>query len=164
MLYLGCHMVDLIYNFMGVPDRIIPFNKKSGLDGLDYIDNACAVFEYERGVGIACASAVEVNGVGRRQLVVAGSRETIEIKPIESPTVMKICNISEAATYVDKARTEIATPDPATFRYDEMMIDFAAFVRGEKKNQYTLEYEYQLQKMILAACGEDIDYKKTEEL
>ena len=164
MLYLGCHMVDLIYSFMGVPERIIPLNKRTGLDGVDYIDNACAVFEYEKGIGIATASAVEVNGFGRRQLVVSGSRETIEIKPLESPCVMRICNINESSTYADKARTENAIPNPASVRYDEMMLDFAAFVRGEKKNPYSLDYEYRLQKMILAACGEDIDYKKVEEL
>ena len=45
---------------------------------------------------------------------------------------------------------------------DEMMLDFAAYVRGEKTNPYTYEYEYQLQKMILAACGQDIDYKIEE--
>lgn len=43
-----------------------------------------------------------------------------------------------------------------------MMLDFAAYVRGEKTNPYTYEYEYQLQKMILAACGQDIDYKMEE--
>ena len=164
MLYLGCHMVDLIYSFMGVPRRIAPFNKRTRLEGVDYVDNACAVFEYEKGVGIACASAVEVNGFGRRQLVVAGSLETIEIKPLEDPTIMKICNISESSTYSDEARVEIATPNPSSIRYDEMMQDFAAFVRGEKENPYSLEYEYQLQLLILAACGEDIDYKRREEI
>ncbi len=43
-----------------------------------------------------------------------------------------------------------------------MMLDFAAFIRGEKENPYTLEYEYQLQKMVLCACGEDIDYKSDD--
>ena len=35
-----------------------------------------------------------------------------------------------------------------------------ARTRAEKTNPYT--YEYQLQKMILAACGQDIDYKIEE--
>ncbi|GHU81130.1 hypothetical protein AGMMS49992_34310 [Clostridia bacterium] len=34
-----------------------------------------------------------------------------------------------------------------------MMLDFAAFIRGEKRNPYDYEYEYQLHKLVLAACG-----------
>ena len=41
---------------------------------------------------------------------------------------------------------------------DEMMLDLAAMVRGEKQNPYSYEYEYQLHRCILASCGEDIDY------
>lgn len=49
-------------------------------------------------------------------------------------------------------------------RYDEMMFDFAAFVRGEKQNPFSYEYELQLHKMVLKACGQNIDYKEYIEL
>ena len=42
---------------------------------------------------------------------------------------------------------------PQLGRYDEMMLDFAAFVRGERKNPYSYEYELGLQKLVLQACG-----------
>ena len=162
MLYLGCHMIDLVYLFMGVPNRIIPFNKNTGLDGVNYPDNTCAVFEYDKGVSLIRASAVEVNGFGRRQFVVSGSRGTVEIKPLEYPTIGRFCTIEEQSTYSDKAREEKAPVRGRWERYDEMMLDFAAYVRGEKQNPYTYEYELRLQRLILAACGQDIDYESED--
>jgi len=35
-----------------------------------------------------------------------------------------------------------------------MMAAFAAYVRGETENPYTLDYELELYKTILKACGE----------
>lgn len=163
MLYLGCHMIDLVYLFMGVPNGIVTFNKNTGLDDVDCLDNTCAVLEYDKGTALVRASAVEVNGFGRRQLVISGSLGTVEIKPLERPTTARFCNISEHNTYHDRSREEIA-PTSDWGRYDEMMLDFAAFVRGEKKNPYTYEYEYELHKLILAACGFDVDYKKSENI
>lgn len=164
MLYLGCHMVDLVYLFMGVPNKIHCFSKNTRLDGIVFPDNACAVFEYDKGVGLIRASAVEVNGFGRRQLVVSGSKGSVEIKPLEAPTIGRFCSIEEHTTYGDRAREEKAPVGGPWERYDEMMLDFAAYIRGEKANPFTMEYEYRLQKMIFAACGEDIDYRIEENL
>ena len=36
---------------------------------------------------------------------------------------------------------------------DTMMASFAAMVRGEKENPYTYEYELNLYKTVLKACG-----------
>ena len=44
-------------------------------------------------------------------------------------------------------------------RYDAMMADFAAVVRWDKANDYSYEYELQLHRILLAACGFDVDYK-----
>ena len=38
-------------------------------------------------------------------------------------------------------------------RYDAMFRAFAAYVRGEKKNPFGYEYEKELHKLILKACG-----------
>ena len=47
---------------------------------------------------------------------------------------------------------------------DEMMLEFAACIRGEKQNPYTYEYEAQLQRLVLAASGYDVDYKEPIDL
>ena len=46
---------------------------------------------------------------------------------------------------------------PPYGRYDTMMISFAEYVRGEKQNPFTYEYERKLHKVILKACGEKVD-------
>ena len=38
-------------------------------------------------------------------------------------------------------------------RYENMMRSFAEMVRGEKENPYTLDYELELYKILLCACG-----------
>ena len=38
-------------------------------------------------------------------------------------------------------------------RYDTMMASFGAMVRGEKVNPYTYDYELDLYRTILQACG-----------
>ena len=45
-------------------------------------------------------------------------------------------------------------------RYDDMLSSFAAIVRGDKENPWSYEYELQLYRIVLAACGVEIDYKK----
>ncbi len=145
-----------------MPNRIISLNKSTGLDGLHFPDECAAVLEYDRGVSFVRASAVEVNGFGRRQIVICGSDKTIEISPLEAPAIARVTELENAATYSDKSEKMRVEQRSILERYYEMMLDFAAFIRGEKENPYTLEYEYQLQKMVLCACGEDIDYKSDD--
>lgn len=43
MFYLGCHLVDLVLQIKGQPDKIIPLNKSSGVDGVTSKDFGMAV-------------------------------------------------------------------------------------------------------------------------
>ena len=83
MFYLGCHLVDLIYSIQGNPKNIIPLNKCSKIDGVESEDFGMVVFEYDNGVSFAKTSAVEMGGFERRQLVVSGTKKTVELKPLE---------------------------------------------------------------------------------
>ncbi len=154
MFFLGCHLVDLIYRIQGEPKKIIPLNKCSRMDGVTAEDFGMAVFEYENGVSFAKTSAVETGGFLRRQLVVSGTRGTVELKPFE------VC--VDGLQYTD--RTECFDPgwhtpgetsrSPMHDRYDTMMASYAAMVRGGKKNPFTPDYELALFKTLLRACGE----------
>ena len=165
MFFLGCHMVDLVYLFQGMPKRVIPFNGSTGFDGVDCVDFGMALFEYERGVSTVQATSVEVNGYGRRRLAVYGSKGTIEIKPLECPnnkdefagggydaSPVTLSLLPDSQTYRNCFQ-EIVLP-PQGGRYDEMMKDFYDYVTGEKTNPYTYDYEYQVEKLVLAACGQ----------
>ena len=165
----GCHMIDLILLFQGVPDRVVPFLRQTGLDGISVNDHDLAVLEYPRGVSTARVSSFEVNGFGRRQLVVCGTEGTIEIKPLEtnhfedmSPMRLSMKSLTKHAIYADMH--ECYRASPMLNRHDGLLLDFAAMVRGEKENPYPYEYEALLQNVTLAACGYPIDIKERIEL
>ena len=159
MFWLGCHLIDLIYSVAGVPDEIIPMHNKSGfiLDGV--LDNTFAVLKYPKFVATVRINSTEVNGYGRRQFVLCGREGSVEMKPLENPTKMTFADRRMTGNNIyNDVKAEIPFQKP-TGRYDVMLHDFAAYIRGTKKNPFDYDYELQLQKMVLAACGFDIDFK-----
>lgn len=159
MFFLGCHMVDFVYRIMGTPEKITPYLKSSGIEGTKSIDLGTAIFEYKQGTSIVQANSCEINGWGRRQLVVCGSKGTYEIRPLELPIGVVYTDTTFAETFSDKHQKRNIATVPAANRYDDMMLEFAAMVRGEIENPHSYEYELQLQKLILASCGYPVDYK-----
>ena len=157
MFFLGCHLVDLIYSIKGMPKKIIPLNKCSGIDGVESEDFGMAVFEYENGVSFAKTSAVEFGGFERRQLVVTGSKKTVELKPlewyVEGGNLFTQRYIRESNVWTAETNGEKCKPFD---RYDNMMLSFAKMVRGEIENPFTYDYELELYKCVLKACGCDI--------
>ena len=130
-----------------------------GADGVDAQDFGMVVFKYKNGVSFAKSTALEHNGFERRQLVVNGTKGTVEIKPFEQfaediPGVFQaqITGVREAFTesWTEKAPYHETEPYG---RYDAMLRKFAAYVKGEEKNPFDYEYERELHKLILKACG-----------
>lgn len=154
MFFLGCHLIDLIFRICGQPDEIIPLNCVTNINGTTSEDFGMAAFKYKNGISFAKTNAAEIGGYLRRQLVVSGSKRTVELKPIE-------VTVSGSSIYSTKTDYfNPATPDqPAVVnseifdRYDNMMLAFASYVCGEKQNPYTYDYELELYKIILKACG-----------
>ncbi len=161
MLYfLGCHLIDLVYSIMGEPEEIIPLSCSSGLDGTTVEDFGMAVFKYKNGVSFAKSTAVEIGGFERRQLVVVGTKGTVELCPFEwlsngrkdvfSP---QITEVREAFSADWHQKGERHT-SPEHGRYDAMFRAFADYINGARSNPYTYEYERKLHKVLLKACGE----------
>ncbi len=150
MFYLGCHMIDLVYLFQGKPKKITPYLKSTGFNGVRAIDHAAAILEYENGVSIARATSTEVNGYGRRQLVICGEKATWEIMPLETPTRTYFTESKSADPYAD-SRTELDFSTKK--RYDAMMLHFGQCVRGEIENEFDYQYELEVHRLILEACG-----------
>ena len=163
MLYfLGCHMIDLVYSIMGDPEEIIPLSCSSGLDGTTAEDFGMAVFKYKNGVSFAKSTAVEIGGFERRQLVVVGTKGTVELCPFEwlsnglkdvfSPQITEVRE-AFSGNWHQKGERHFS---PEHGRYDAMFRAFADYVGGVKSNPYTYEYERKLHKVLLKACGEEI--------
>jgi len=156
MFYLGCHLIDLILQIKGQPERIIPLNKCSGTDGVTAEDFGMAVFEYKNGVSFVKTTAVELGGFERRQLVINGTKATVELKPLEwyipdTENLQTQKTVRTSLNWHAKGEKELSTP---CNRYDPMMKSFAEYVRGEKINPYSLDYELELYKTILKCCRE----------
>ncbi len=154
MFFLGCHLIDIILQIKGAPEKIIPLNCCTGVNGVTSEDFGMAILQYKNGVSFAKATADEFGGFMRRQIVVVGTKGTVEIKPLEVPageaqyTKMTICKETDGWSAAGETK-ESQVYD----RYDDMMASFAAMVRGEKENPWNYDYELELYKTVLKACG-----------
>ena len=154
MYIFGCHLIDLIVKIQGKPKAVVPFISNSNKDGIDFADNACAALVYDNGTSFIRTSSVEVNGWGRRQFAVCGSKGSIEIKPIESPMVVTEAYAPDTKPWKDIH--SVVEPPKQEHRYINMLTDFAKMIRGEGENPYTYEHDLYVHKATLAACGFDI--------
>lgn len=153
MFFLGCHLIDLILSIQGKPKRIIPLHKSSGIDGVTAKDFTMTLFEYENGFSFAKSSAVEIGGFERRQIVVSGTKKTVELKPLEWNNDSED-NITTKSVY-ECENWHIASSKQQSHsfkRYDSMMKSFGEMVRGEQTNPWDYEYELELYKTVLKAC------------
>ena len=154
MFFLGCHLIDLIYSIQGAPKRIIQLNKSTGVDNVTSKDFGMVAFEYEKGISFAKTSALEIGGFERRQLVVTGTKKTVELKPLEWYTedgknmVTKKYERSDAnwCAYTPK---QVSNPFD---RYDTMIKSFGEYIFGTKTNPWDYDYELELYKIINKCC------------
>ena len=156
MFFLGCHLVDLVVQIQGLPNAVTAYNTCTNTDGVTAKDFGMAVFEYDNGVSFVKTSAREIGGFARRQLVVSGTKGTVELKPFEMNTGNGLQYTKKTAYYSNNWNDmgEEYQTEPYS-RYDGMMAAFAAMVRGEKQNPYTPEYELAVYQTLLKACGVD---------
>lgn len=156
MFYLGCHLVDLILLLQGQPKDVLALNTSTH-QNTQAEDFGMAVFTYENGVSFAKTTAQEIGGYARRQLVVTGTEATVEIKPLEM-FIPQVGHFTEKTEYTEKAWNDrgVRSKTPIFNRYDSMMAGFASYVWGEKENPYTPDYELELYKLVLRACGVEL--------
>ena len=153
MHFLGCHLVDLIYSIQGEPKNIIPLSRRTGLGDALGVDFGMAVFEYENSVSFAKTSGVEYGGFHRRNLTVVGSKKTVELCPFE-------CFDPDGKMFTEKTEYSVENwqnrgeKDKVYFdRYEKMVRSFYNYVKGIEENPVTPDYELNLYKLVLKACG-----------
>ncbi|MBQ8758965.1 MAG: hypothetical protein IJZ20_04650, partial [Clostridia bacterium] len=158
MYIFGSHLIDLAMLVMGkAPDDVYSFNKQTGKNGVYSKDNCFAVLDFGSALAKITNNSTEINGWGRRQLVVCGTKGTVEIKPLEVPTIMSYVNEkSTPGAYTDNTSRVDIESVPDSHRYDTMLLDFYKMCVGEAENPYSYDYELSLHKVILKACDIDI--------
>ena len=161
MYFLGCHLVDLVVRLQGEPEEVIALNSRTGQDVPECEDYGFAVLKYKNGVSFVKSCSAEYNGFDRRQLVICGTKGTVEINPLEIhvPGDGHLQKTSYRITG-DKEEVAIFGNDNAKFRdsvhydrYNLMMRSFAQYVRGEKENPYSYEYEKKVFAIFMKCCG-----------
>ena len=157
MFFLGCHLIDLILRIMGEPEEIIPMNCSTNIDGVTGEDYGMVLFKYKNGVSFAKTCAAELGGFARRQLVICGSKGTIELRPLEEYDISG--NLHTGVSFTDEKNgsdwnysAEVTNSKPIN-RYEGMMNEFAKMVRGEAENPFDYEYELKLYNILLRSCG-----------
>ncbi len=158
MFYLGCHLVDLVLQIQGMPEQVLPLNTRTGIDGVDTEDLGFAVLRYPNGISVIRMGGTEIGGSKRRQLVICGSKGTLEIKPLERSVPERgkywLCADQTEYTLGADRHTLCRKTESEPFqRYEAMLFAFAEMVRGKRENPYTAEYELGLYKTILKCCG-----------
>lgn len=150
MFELGCHIIDAVVTVLGPPNNVTPFLRNTRPEHDNLMDNCLAVFEYPQATATIRSSVVEVNGGRRRQMIVCGSKGTIQIEPLE-PHQLWLTLETETAGH-PKGTHRIDLPK-STGRYDGDMKHFAAVIRGDEPAEYTTKHDLAVQEALLAASG-----------
>lgn len=151
MFFLGCHLIDIILQIQGEPENVISLNKCTGYDNVTALDYGMVVFEYKNGISFAKTCSKEIGGMQRRQIVVCGTKKTVEIKPTEiysSPSMIH----TDVSDY-DLSKGYSKRSSEQFDRYDNMMAAFAKMTNGVLENPWNYDYELMLYKYVLKACG-----------
>lgn len=148
MFELGCHVIDAIVYLLGKPDQVHAFNRKS-IAGDPLVDNQLAVLEYPNVAATVRSALVEVDGFARRQLVVCGNKGTLEIRPLEPPSVR--LTLEEPVGGYKKGSQMVTFPNSG--RYDKDFEDIAQVLRGNRSFQFTYEHDLAVQETVLRASG-----------
>lgn len=148
MFELGCHITDLVIGILGKPTKVEGFNQHASTleDGL--MDNMLAVLSYPKAIASVKTSAMEVEGGGRRHLVVCGSEGTFEIEPLDNPSVK--LSLSKPRGEYKKGTQEIKLPKFA--RYVADATDMARIIRAEKPSDFSYDHDFAVQETLLQAC------------
>ncbi len=165
MFFLGCHLIDLICEIKGFDCEVLSENTVTNRDGTEREMFGFAVLKHKDSLSYAKTDLTERGGYSRRQLVICGSEGTAVVQPLEA--CIKGTLLTSSGYYI--------TADPETNkdvkkafesyefdRYTAMMQYFAKTVRGEVPQSRTLEYELDLFKTVLRACGDEKDIFRPE--
>lgn len=154
MFELGCHLIDIVVDLLGKPDKVNSYRQHVGHQQDALLDNMLAVFEYPKAIATVKSSGVEIEGGSRRQFTVCGTEGTIHIQPLDSPKVLKLMLSRERGKY-QKGYQDVAI-EPYQ-RYVGDAADFASVIRGEKPLGWTPMHDSAVQETVLRSSGYPTD-------
>jgi predicted dehydrogenase len=155
MFNLGCHHIDIVVSFLGRPEKITPFLKSTPGSANGAKNNCRTVIEYPHATVTIHACDREVDGIANRRFKIAGTKGTIEWRPLErfdgKPLIMNLTLREDNSEY--SAGSHTVDLGVKLDRYVDQLNEFAKIIRGEMQNPYTYEHDYLAQEVLLAAAG-----------
>jgi predicted dehydrogenase len=148
MFELGCHVLDLVVSVLGKPKVVTAFVQHSSRLDDPLRDNMLAVLTYPQATATVKSSGLEVEGFGRRHLVVCGSEGTFHIQPLDNPSAR--IALSRPRGKYRKGYQDIRFPKYT--RYVADAADMARIIRGEKASDFSYEHDLHVQETLLEAC------------
>lgn len=153
MYYLGCHMIDLVLQFMGgLPEKVTAMNACTGQYGFVGENYGFATLQYKNGTSFVKTTCAEVNGFTRRQLVISGEKGTIEIRPMEAFAQGPYCAQTAHALYSHDGKTDVWDTEPFP-RYGGMFDAFAHMLYTGEFDPAVYDYELDLFRVLMQCCG-----------
>lgn len=157
MYVFGGYLIDIIVALLGRPENVVAFQRPTRADGCN--DNGFAVLEYPRATASVRASIVEIEGFRRRQLVVCGTKGTVEICPLEhhssryalDPLHVRLTLSEPCGEYT--AGPHLIDVGIMNGRYTEQLTELARIIRGKMETPWPYAHELVVQETLLAASG-----------
>jgi predicted dehydrogenase len=148
MFELGCHLIDAAITILGPPTNVKSFNRATQSDGVP--DNQLAVLEYADALATIRASIVEPFGSERRHFEVTGEKGTIEIRPLEPPSLELTLN-KPTETFLAGQQTIKLSKSKG--RYQGELREFARIIRGGTPQTWSAEHDLAVHLTVLQASG-----------
>ncbi|MBI2805559.1 MAG: Gfo/Idh/MocA family oxidoreductase [Planctomycetes bacterium] len=149
MFELGCHILDLVIGVLGRPREVTAFAQHASRLDDQLTDNMLAVLSYPRATATVRSSAMEVEGVQRRHLVVCGTEGTFHIQPLDNPSARVA--LSRARGRYKSGYQDIRFP--RYHRYVDDAADMARIIRGEKTSDFSSAHDLTVQEALLRSCN-----------
>lgn len=153
MFDLGSHLVDLVVGLLGKPKTVTAFSQHAARQDDPLLDNMLSVFTYDRAVATLKSSAMEVEGFGRRHLVLCGTEGTFHIQPLDDPAARVA--LSQARGAHRRGYQDLTFPRYT--RYVDDAADMAKIIRGEKAADFSYDHDLTVQDSLFQACGLPVD-------
>ncbi len=154
MYNLGCHLIDFIAAAMGKPEKVSGFLHSAPGDP-DHIKNNCfAVLEYPHACAVIKACSRHAPGHETRAVRIVGTNGVITFSPVErfdgKPVIVNMVLKNDLGYPAGEHHIELPIQSD---RYTEQLIELAKVIRGEASAVYSLEHDYLVHEITLAAAG-----------
>jgi len=142
MFELAGHLIDPMVRLLGRPAKVTPFLQRQGSFSDGMADNAVAVFEWPRALGVISTTALQPGAGPHRSFEIVGTKGAAVVRPIEPPALL-----------LDAGGTKTTPTMPPYKRYVDDFKDLNAAIRSGRKLRWTAQEDLAAQEALLRASG-----------